>query len=74
MTRLRAVHALACTPLVLALGAPAQANPASAALRAKAANHIYNLEHDLARQAFLAATAADPKTLPPTGALRPRYG
>jgi tetratricopeptide (TPR) repeat protein len=61
MTRLRAVHALACTPLVLALGAPAQANPASAALRARAANHIYNLEHDLARQAFLAATVADPE-------------
>jgi tetratricopeptide (TPR) repeat protein len=61
MTRLRGVHPLVCAALVLALAMPARANPASEALRAQAANHIYNLEHDLAREAFLAAAAADPE-------------
>ena len=61
MTRLRGSRALACAALVLAQVTPAQANPASERLRAKAANHIYNLEHDLAREAFMAAVAADPE-------------
>src|SRR5712671_3773587 len=61
MPRLSAVHALACAALVLALVTTAHANPASEALRAKAANHIYNLEHDQARETFLAAVAADPE-------------
>src|SRR5258707_9513506 len=60
MTRLRAISGLVCAALVLPLVTPAQANPASEALRVKAANHIYNLEHDLAREGFLAAVAADP--------------
>jgi tetratricopeptide (TPR) repeat protein len=60
MTRLRAITALACATVVLALPTPAHTSPASEALRVKAANHIYNLEHDLAREGFLAAVAADP--------------
>ena len=36
------------------------ANPESEALRAKAANHIYNLDHDLALATFRQAVAADP--------------
>jgi tetratricopeptide (TPR) repeat protein len=59
MTRLRAVSAL-CAALVVPLATPVHANPESEALRVKAANHIYNLEHDLARETFLAAVAADP--------------
>lgn len=43
------------------LAAPAHANPASAALCAKAAQHIYNLEHDLALATFREAAAADPE-------------
>jgi tetratricopeptide (TPR) repeat protein len=43
------------------LAAPAQGNPASAALCAKAAQHIYNLEHDLALATFREAAAADPE-------------
>ena len=46
--------------LVMVLAAPAQGNPASAALRAKAAQHSSNLEHDLALAAFREAAAADP--------------
>jgi len=41
--------------------APLLGNPASDALRAKAAHHIYNLEHDLAVAAFREAAAADPE-------------
>ena len=41
--------------------APVRANPASEALRAKAANHTYNLEHDLALATFRQAVAADPE-------------
>ena len=47
--------------LVLFLAAPVRANPASEALRAKAANHTYNLEHDLALATFRQAVAADPE-------------
>ena len=43
------------------LAAPAQGNPASEALRAKASNHTYNLEHDLALATFRQAVAADPE-------------
>ena len=43
------------------LAAPAQGNPASAALRAKAAQHTYSLEHDLALATFREAAAADPE-------------
>ena len=47
--------------LLMFLAAPAQGNPASVALRAKAAQHIYNLEHDLALATFREAAAADPE-------------
>jgi tetratricopeptide (TPR) repeat protein len=60
MTRLRAISALCAGLVVVPLATPAHANPESEALRVKAANHIYNLEHDLARETFLAAVAADP--------------
>jgi tetratricopeptide (TPR) repeat protein len=46
--------------LIAALAAPAQGNPESEALRAKAANYTYNLEHDLAQATFRQAVAADP--------------
>src|SRR5580765_3709746 len=59
MPRMRAVSAL-CAALVVLPASPGHANPASEALRVKAANHIYNLEHDLARDGFQAAVAADP--------------
>jgi len=61
MTRLQAARALAGVLLLLTTVSVAHANPASVALRARAANHIYNLEHDAAREAFLAAVAADPE-------------
>src|SRR6266508_3274686 len=61
MTGLRGVHALACSAvLVLAAGGPARANPASAALRAKAAAATYNLDHDIALATFKEAVKADP--------------
>jgi tetratricopeptide (TPR) repeat protein len=60
MTRPRAVGALACAALFTA-AAPVRANPDSEALRAKAANHTYNLEHDLALAAYRQAVAADPQ-------------
>ena len=44
-----------------AAAAPARGNPESEALRAKAANHTYNLEHDLALATFRQAVAADPQ-------------
>src|SRR6185295_4914099 len=59
MKGLGAISAL-CGVLVVTPATPVHANPASEALRVKAANHIYNLEHDLARETFLAAVAADP--------------
>jgi tetratricopeptide (TPR) repeat protein len=53
--------AAACSAAVLLWPAgPVEANPASEALRAKGANYIYNLEHDLALEAFRQAVAADP--------------
>src|SRR4051794_36764666 len=59
MTRQDA-RAAAAAMLIVAAAAPARGNPESEALRAKAANHTYNLEHDLAQAAFRQAVAADP--------------
>src|SRR4051812_27326464 len=60
MTRQDAARATAAAVLIVALAAPARGNPESEALRAKAANYTYNLEHDLAQAAFRQAVAADP--------------
>ena len=60
MTRLDGARAGGCAALILALAVPAHGNPESEALRAKAANHTYNLEHDLAMTTFRQAVAADP--------------
>ena len=67
MTRLEGFRAAACAALMAAIAAEAIANPRSAALRAKAANHSYNLEHDVALATFREAVAADPQD---AGALR----
>jgi tetratricopeptide (TPR) repeat protein len=56
----RGAAAASCAAVLVCLAAPIHANPASEALRAKGANHIYNLEHDLALDAFRQAVAADP--------------
>ena len=61
MTRLRGVRAAACAGLMAATAAPAIANPESDALRAKAANYTYNLDHDRALATFREAVAADPQ-------------
>ena len=61
MTRLEGARAAALTVLVAATAVPARGNPASEALRAKAATHAYNLEHDLALATFREAVAADPQ-------------
>src|SRR3954468_5852197 len=61
MTRPEGVHAAAIAALFVVVAAPARGNPESEALRAKAANHSYNLEHDLALATFRQAVAADPQ-------------
>jgi len=61
MTRLRALCALVCAASVAAAPEVARANPASDALRARAANHLYNLEHADALTVFRQAVAADPQ-------------
>src|SRR5205809_4664701 len=61
MTRLPGSAALASAALILASASPAHSNPESEALRAKAANQIYNLDHDLALATFRQAVAADPQ-------------
>src|SRR5476649_48494 len=61
MTRLEGVRAAGCALLILSAAAPVLGNPESEALRAKAANHTYNLEHDLALATFRQAVAADPQ-------------
>jgi len=61
MTRLDGARVALAAALVAATVAPAAGNPASEALRAKAANHSYNLEHDLALETFRQAVAADPQ-------------
>jgi len=47
--------------LLVAAAAPARANQASQALRAKASDEIYNLDRDLALATFRQAVAADPE-------------
>src|SRR5580765_8115401 len=61
MTRLEGMRAAGVAALIAAVGAPARGNPESEALRARAANHTYNLEHDLALATFRQAVAADPQ-------------
>ena len=61
MTRLRRSRAAALVALIVSAASPAAANPESEALRTKAANHTYNLEHDLALATFRQAVAADPQ-------------
>src|SRR4051812_48517064 len=61
MTRLEGVQVAAIAALFVVVAAPARGNPESEALRAKAANHTYNLEHDLALETFRQAVAADPQ-------------
>jgi tetratricopeptide (TPR) repeat protein len=56
----RGCRALACGVLIAAVAAPAGANPASVALRAKAAAATYNLDHDVAMATFKEAVKADP--------------
>ena len=59
MTRAR-IAAVSCAALLgAARPLPACANPASAALRAKASAHLYNLDHAAALDAFRQAVAAD---------------
>jgi tetratricopeptide (TPR) repeat protein len=61
MTRVEALRAAGFAAFLAAAAVPADANPESEALRAKAANHTYNLEHDLALATFRQAVAADPQ-------------
>src|SRR5215468_10876398 len=61
MTRLRAFRALVCAAFFAFAPAAGRANPASDALRARAANHLYNLEHAEALTDFRQAVAADPQ-------------
>jgi hypothetical protein len=61
MSRPKGIRAAAFAALLAAAAAPARGNPESEALRAKAANHTYNLEHDLALATFRQAVAADPQ-------------
>ena len=60
MSRLEGVRA-AGFAVLLAAALPAMANPESEALRARAASHTYNLEHDLALATLRQAVAADPQ-------------
>jgi tetratricopeptide (TPR) repeat protein len=61
MTRPGLVRAVAWGAFVVAMTAPAQANPESVALRARAANQIYNLDQSEAIALFRQAIAADPQ-------------
>lgn len=61
MPRVEGIRAAGCALLMAAIAAPVRGNPESDALRAKAANHTYNLEHDLALATFRQAVAADPQ-------------
>ena len=60
MKALRGCRALAGGVLIAAVATPAGANPASVALRAKAAAATYNLDHDVAMATFKEAVNADP--------------
>ena len=57
----RGAAAACCAAVLVCLTARVGANPASETLRAKGANYIYNLDHDLALQSFREAAAADPQ-------------
>ena len=61
MTRLEGIRAAGFAVCLAAAAVPAHGNPESAALRAKAADHTYNLEHDAALAVFRQAVAADPQ-------------
>jgi tetratricopeptide (TPR) repeat protein len=61
MTRLEGLRAAAGAALLVAAASPARGNPESEALRSRAANHTYTLEHDLALATFRQAVAADPQ-------------
>ena len=61
MTCLEGARVAGVAVIVALTAVPALGNPASEALRAKAANHTYNLEHDLALATFRQAVAADPQ-------------
>jgi len=61
MTRLEGLRAAGFAALLALGAAPAHGNPESEALRAKAADHSYNLEHDLALATFRQAVQADPQ-------------
>src|SRR6188474_721482 len=61
MTRLEVIRTAGFAVCLAAAAVPADGNPESAALRAKAADHTYNLEHDAALAVFRQAVAADPQ-------------
>src|SRR3954451_4659126 len=61
MTRLQLLRVSLAAAILGAAAAPARGNAESEALRVKAANHTYNLEHDLALATFRQAVAADPQ-------------
>src|SRR3954470_14279433 len=61
MTRAEALRAAGFVAALATAAVPARGNPESEALRAKAANHTYNLEHELALATFRQAVIADPQ-------------
>jgi tetratricopeptide (TPR) repeat protein len=61
MRQAAGIRAAVCAALLIAMAAPARANRESAALRAKGAAQIYNLDRDLALTSFRDAIAADPQ-------------
>ena len=61
MPRLRTARAARCALWVLLVAAPASASPESVALRAKGADALFNLDHDVALGFFRQAVAADPQ-------------
>jgi tetratricopeptide (TPR) repeat protein len=61
MTLREGLRAVGCAVLIAAAATPVRGNPASEALRAKAANYTYNLEHEAALATFRQAVAADPQ-------------
>jgi hypothetical protein len=61
MNRLDGARTAAFAVLAAAVAVPALGNPASEALRAKAAGLTYNLDHEAALATFRQAVAADPQ-------------
>jgi tetratricopeptide (TPR) repeat protein len=59
LVRVRAIASVAA--LALSVAAPARANRESEALRARAADYTFNLDHDRALATFREAVAADPQ-------------